>query len=58
MFGLVHATMYLIPLRIFAYGDSTLSELGVAVEDSVGVLVLSEITRGVDTPLHVDMLYI
>jgi hypothetical protein len=34
-----------------------MSEVGFIVDDEVEVLVFREIGRGVDTPLHVDMLY-
>ena len=34
-----------------------MSEVGVIVDDEVGVLALIEMGKGVDTPLHVDMLH-
>jgi hypothetical protein len=35
-----------------------MSKVGIIAYDEVRVLSLREISRGVDTPLHVDMLYI
>jgi hypothetical protein len=40
---------------MFAYGNATMSEVGVIVDDEVGVL--SDRGKGVDIPLHEDILY-
>jgi hypothetical protein len=55
MFGLVHVTRYQILLRMLA--NATMLEVGIIADDEVRVLALREIGRGVDTLLHVDMLY-
>jgi hypothetical protein len=42
---------------MLANGNAAMSEVGVIVDDEVGVLVLSDRGKGVDTPLHEDILY-
>jgi hypothetical protein len=44
-------------LRMLAYGNATKSEIGVIVDDEVEVLVLSDSDKGVDIPLHEDILF-
>jgi hypothetical protein len=46
-----------MPPRMLAYGNAAMSEVGVIVDDEVGILVLSDRGKGVDTPLHEDILY-
>jgi hypothetical protein len=42
---------------MLASGNVAMSEVEVIVDDEVGVLVLSDRGKGVDTPLHEDILY-